>query len=71
MDSEEGYLLLVHDPRFTPRMILPKDGLLVAPGVTMSLRLTLRIVSILYSFLDSLMIAEISFPLNPYKKKFS
>ncbi|XP_035209658.1 acid-sensing ion channel 4-B-like [Stegodyphus dumicola] len=42
-DSEEGYLLLVHDPRFTPRMILPKDGLLVAPGVTMSLRLTLRI----------------------------
>nr|XP_042899739.1 acid-sensing ion channel 1C-like [Parasteatoda tepidariorum] len=44
-DSEEGYLLLVHDPRFKPRMILPKDGLLVAPGVTMSLRLTLRIVS--------------------------
>ncbi|XP_071040692.1 acid-sensing ion channel 5-like isoform X2 [Parasteatoda tepidariorum] len=42
-DSEEGYLLLVHDPRFKPRMILPKDGLLVAPGVTMSLRLTLRI----------------------------
>ncbi|XP_055928202.1 acid-sensing ion channel 4-B-like [Argiope bruennichi] len=42
-DSEEGYLLLVHDPRFTPRMILPKDGFLVAPGVTMSLRLTLRI----------------------------
>ncbi|CAL1261574.1 unnamed protein product [Larinioides sclopetarius] len=42
-DSEEGYLLLVHDPRSTPRMILPKDGFLVAPGVTMSLRLTLRI----------------------------
>ncbi|KAG8200959.1 hypothetical protein JTE90_020596 [Oedothorax gibbosus] len=42
-DSEEGYLLLVHDPRFSPRMIHPKDGFLVAPGVTMSLRLTLRI----------------------------
>ncbi|XP_054721430.1 acid-sensing ion channel 2-like [Uloborus diversus] len=41
--SEEGYLLLIHDPRFTPRMVLSKDGLLVPPGVAMSLRLTLRI----------------------------